>query len=47
VSLKLEIINPLDYPEWDKIVLSTTNCSFFYSSAWADAPDRKIGGDIQ
>jgi hypothetical protein len=31
----LEIINPLDYPGWDDLVLSTDNYSFFHSSYWA------------
>jgi len=32
---QLKVINPLDYPEWDKLVLSTRDYSFFHSSAWA------------
>src|SRR3990167_10276631 len=35
MPLELEIINPLVYPDWDKLVLSTPNYSFFLSSAWA------------
>ena len=35
MPLELEIINPLVYPDWDKLVLSTPNYSFFHSSAWA------------
>src|SRR3989304_3383926 len=31
---QLKVINPLDYPEWDKLVLSTRDYSFFHSSAW-------------
>jgi hypothetical protein len=31
----LEIINPLDYPGWDEIVLSNPKCSFFHSTQWS------------
>src|SRR3972149_8867399 len=32
---QLKVINPLDYPEVDKLFLSTRDYSFFHSSAWA------------
>jgi hypothetical protein len=31
----LEIINPLDHPEWDKLVLTSSGCSVFHTSFWA------------
>ena len=31
----IQIINPLDYSEWDSLVLSSEEYSFFHSSAWA------------
>ncbi len=33
--MKLEIIKPLNYNEWDNLVASFTDHSFFHSSAWA------------
>lgn len=30
------IINPVKYPHWDEILLSTEGYSFFHSSSWAD-----------
>lgn len=33
--LELNIINPLDYPGWDELLLTNENCSFFHSSSWA------------
>lgn len=32
---KPEIINPLEYPSWDDLLLSTDGHSFFHTSAWA------------
>ena len=31
----LQIINPVDYPDWDKLILSTEKYTFFHSSVWA------------
>jgi len=31
----LEIIDPLQYPNWDDLLISTRTYSFFHSSAWA------------
>lgn len=31
----MEIRNPLDYPDWNNLLLSNRNCSFFHSSNWA------------
>lgn len=35
MSLNLQIINPLTHPEWDSLITSTRNYSFFHTSAWA------------
>jgi hypothetical protein len=32
--MKLDIINPLNYPKWDELLLSNPDCSFFHSSGW-------------
>lgn len=31
----LQVVNPLEFPDWDKLVLSTPDYSFFHSSTWA------------
>ncbi len=31
----IQIINPIEYPGWDDLLLSTPGYSFFHSSAWA------------
>jgi hypothetical protein len=33
--MALQIINPIDYPGWDDLLLSHPGYSFFHSSAWA------------
>jgi len=33
--MHLQIINPLEYPGWDELLLTNENCSFFHSSSWA------------
>ncbi len=33
--LNLKIIDPAEYPDWDNLILSNDNCSFFHTSAWA------------
>jgi len=33
--MQLQIINPLEYPGWDELLLTNENCSFFHSSSWA------------
>ncbi len=33
--MNLQIINPITYPEWDKLLLSNPGYSFFHSSSWA------------
>ena len=31
----MQIINPLDYPDWDELLLTNKNSSFFHTSNWA------------
>ena len=31
----LQIINPIEYPNWDELILTNNNYSFFHTSAWA------------
>jgi lipid II:glycine glycyltransferase (peptidoglycan interpeptide bridge formation enzyme) len=33
--LKLEIINPIEYPDWDNMLREHEDASFFHTSAWA------------
>ena len=40
---EIEIINPLNYPGWDELVLTTKNYSFFHSSAWARVLHESYG----
>ena len=40
---ELEIVNPLDYPGWDALVLSAKNHSFFHSSNWARVLHESYG----
>jgi hypothetical protein len=35
MTFELKPINPMDYPNWDDLILSTPNYSFFHSSFWA------------
>jgi len=33
--VELNIINPLEYPNWDELLLTNSDYSFFHSSSWA------------
>jgi hypothetical protein len=33
--MQLQIINPLEYPNWDELLLTNGDYSFFHSSSWA------------
>ena len=33
--MKMDIINPADWPQWDDLVLATNGYSFFHSASWA------------
>jgi len=35
MEAQVRIVNPLNHPQWDDLVLSHRECSFFHSSAWA------------
>jgi hypothetical protein len=41
--MQLSIINPLNYPNWDDLVLSTDNYSFFHTSHWASVLSESYG----
>lgn len=43
MSETLEIINPLDYPDWDKVILTNKDYSFFHSSSWARVLHESYG----
>jgi len=34
MSLEIEIINPLDYDQWDKLIIESNQYSFFHSYSW-------------
>jgi len=33
--MNIEIINPIDYPGWDELMLKNENSSFFHTTVWA------------
>lgn len=35
MSIKLKVVNPINYPGWDYSLISSKHCSFFHSSFWA------------
>ena len=39
----LQIINPINYPEWDDLLLSNKEYSIFYSSGWAKVLHESYG----
>jgi hypothetical protein len=41
--MQLSIINPLNYPGWDNMVLETDNYSFFHTSHWARVLSESYG----
>ena len=41
--MAVEIVNPIDHPNWDALVLAHPNCSFFHSSAWARVLQEAYG----
>jgi hypothetical protein len=43
MDLRLEIINPLEHPEWDQAVLSAPGISFSHSSSWARVLSESYG----
>ncbi|GMT46722.1 MAG: hypothetical protein IEMM0007_0288 [bacterium] len=43
MSLNLKIINPINYNNWDELLLSTNNYSFFHTSYWARVLHESYG----
>lgn len=43
MSITLDIINPLTYPDWDDLLLSSEDYSFFHSRAWAQVLQETFG----
>ena len=39
----IEIVNPLEYPGWDDLILSMEDYSFFHTSAWAKVITESYG----
>jgi len=39
----IKIINPLHFPDWDTILLSTEESTFFHSQAWCDVLTHSYG----
>jgi hypothetical protein len=33
--MKLDVINPIEYPDWDNMLIEHEDASFFHTSAWA------------
>jgi len=47
MSVSLEIIDPLNYRDWDGLLLPLPGCSFFHCSAWAKVLGETYGYDRQ
>ena len=43
--MSLEILNPIEYPNWDTLLLGNRDFSFFHSSAWAKVLKESYGYD--
>lgn len=43
MPLNLKIINPINYRDWDELLLSTNNYSFFHTSHWARVLHESYG----
>ena len=41
--MDLEILDPIDYPGWDELLLSSGDDSFFHSSSWASVLKQSYG----
>jgi hypothetical protein len=41
--MALQVINPLDIPDWDDLVLATGEASVFHSAGWARALHETYG----
>ncbi len=40
---EVRIVNPLEIPDWDDLISSHPNCSFFHSTAWARVLSESYG----
>jgi len=43
MPVNLQIINPITYPEWDSLLLSSENYSFFHTATWAKVLNETYG----
>jgi len=43
IPVELKILNPLNIPNWDDLLLSTEGASFFHSAAWARVLSESYG----
>jgi len=43
--MNLEIINPIEYPDWDNLLIRNGDFSFFHSAAWAKVLKESYGYD--
>jgi len=43
MNLSLQILNPLDRPDWDDLLLRSGDQSFFHTSSWAKVMERTYG----
>jgi hypothetical protein len=41
--MAVEIVNPIEWPAWDQLILAHPNYSFFHSSAWAKVLSEAYG----
>jgi CelD/BcsL family acetyltransferase involved in cellulose biosynthesis len=41
--LKVELINPVEHPHWDDLLLTSDQTTFFHSSAWAQVLSESYG----
>jgi len=43
MALNLRILNPLEFPGWDSLLLDNNNYDFFHTSAWAQVLKKSYG----
>jgi hypothetical protein len=41
--MDLQILDPIDHPDWDSLLTDNKNCSFFHTSAWAKILKKSYG----
>ena len=42
-AVEIEFVNPIGDPDWDRLVVSHPDCSFFHSTAWAEVLSKTYG----